>query len=281
MTKLRTFFIPEQVTTAHVGPPSLRKIPKVVKSALDAGLIEIDDEFGLVPRTELYGAHTEEYAEGVIGLRLSNGFGNRDSDIRIQCLASCGSIRASARYAVEHNTITFSPTQGFHHAGYRGGWGYCTFNGLIIAAKYLLDHDLVEHVTILDGDTHYGDGTENIIEELGLEAQINHIHLGGDSALAKAPWDVAPIVGDIVDRIAGSGTGLVIYQAGADSHIDDDYGGGFLTTEQFHLRDRLIFRGLVGKVPLTFNLAGGYNERNVVRLHTGTVKEAFDALNAG
>ena len=281
MNKVRTFFIPDQVTTAHVGPPSLRKIPKVVKSALGAELIEVDAGFSPVNREALYVAHAPSYVDGVLAHRLQNGFNTIDESINLQCRASCGSIRASARYAVEHNTITFSPTQGFHHAGYRGGWGYCTFNGLIIAARYLLDHDLVEHVTIIDGDTHYGDGTENIIEELGLEAQINHIHLGGDSALAKAPWDVASIVGDIVDRIAGSGTGLVIYQAGADSHIDDDYGGGFLTTEQFHLRDRLIFRGLAGKVPLTFNLAGGYNERNVVRLHTGTVKEAFDALNVG
>ena len=49
---------------------------------------------------------------------------------------------------------------------------------------------------------------------------------------------------------------LVLYQAGADPHIDDPL-GGILTTAQMSARDRLVFEKL-GHLPLVWNLAGGY-----------------------
>ena len=48
----------------------------------------------------------------------------------------------------------------------------------------------------------------------------------------------------------------MIYQAGADPHIDDPL-GGILTTKQMSWRDRQVFEQL-GHKPLVWNLAGGY-----------------------
>lgn len=50
---------------------------------------------------------------------------------------------------------------------------------------------------------------------------------------------------------------VVLYQAGADPHVDDPQ-GGYLTTEQLAERDFMVFcecrqRGL----PIAWNLAGG------------------------
>lgn len=51
---------------------------------------------------------------------------------------------------------------------------------------------------------------------------------------------------------------LILYQAGADSHIDDPL-GGFLTTEQIKQRDAIVFReAKCWDIPLVWNLAGGY-----------------------
>ena len=49
---------------------------------------------------------------------------------------------------------------------------------------------------------------------------------------------------------------LIIYQAGADPHEDDPY-GGMLTSRQMAERDRRVFEGLEQR-PLVWNLAGGY-----------------------
>jgi acetoin utilization deacetylase AcuC-like enzyme len=76
-----------------------------------------------------------------------------------------------------------------------------------------------------------------------------------------------------------------MYQAGADVHIDDIY-GGILTTEQMIERDTKVFtiaRDL--KIPIAFNLAGGYQvDKNgditkVLDLHINTVKAAISVYS--
>jgi acetoin utilization deacetylase AcuC-like enzyme len=67
---------------------------------------------------------------------------------------------------------------------------------------------------------------------------------------------------------------VVLYQAGADPHVDDPL-GGWLTTAQLAERDRLVFetaRQL--RIPLTWSLAGGYQTplRNVLNIHDNTMR---------
>jgi acetoin utilization deacetylase AcuC-like enzyme len=72
---------------------------------------------------------------------------------------------------------------------------------------------------------------------------------------------------------------LVLYQAGADPHIDDPQ-GGWLTTIQLWQRDAMVFEALSKlKVPVAWNLAGGYQvERDgsipkVLEIHDNTMRE--------
>ena len=53
-----------------------------------------------------------------------------------------------------------------------------------------------------------------------------------------------------------SGCSVVLYQAGADPHIDDPL-GGILTTQQMSARDQWVFERL-GHLPMGWNLPGGY-----------------------
>jgi acetoin utilization deacetylase AcuC-like enzyme len=74
---------------------------------------------------------------------------------------------------------------------------------------------------------------------------------------------------------------LVLYQAGADSHIDDPFGGRF-TTEQFRLRDQIVFKKLSElEIPVVWNLAGGYQDpiEKVLSLHTITAEEFHASLS--
>ena len=52
-----------------------------------------------------------------------------------------------------------------HHADRAGGMGFCLFNSLAIAAKYLLDEVGLERVLIVDWDVHHGNGTQDIFFE--------------------------------------------------------------------------------------------------------------------
>ena len=55
-----------------------------------------------------------------------------------------------------------------------------------------------------------------------------------------------------------SGCDLILYQAGADPHIDDPL-GGWLTTKQLQQRDKRVFSASAEwKIPVAWNLAGGY-----------------------
>jgi len=73
---------------------------------------------------------------------------------------------------------------------------------------------------------------------------------------------------------------LIIYQAGADPHINDPLGSLGLTTEQLLRRDQKVFRFCrETKRPMFFVLAGGYQEpieEKLVPLHLNTFRAAFE-----
>ena len=145
---------------------------------------------------------------------------------------------------------------GFHHAGFDLAGGYCTFNGLMITANTLLVEGRVNKVGILDCDQHWGDGTDDIIRRLALGNRIVHYSPTRRFGWATRSEDFLAAIPTLLECFAGCD--LVLYQAGADPHIDDPL-GGWLTTEQLYRRDRAVFAGLQRRgIPMAWNLAGGY-----------------------
>ena len=74
---------------------------------------------------------------------------------------------------------------------------------------------------------------------------------------------------------------LVLYQAGADPHIDDPF-GGWLAADQLYRRDRAVFDGLRRlSIPVAWNLAGGCRRdaagsiRPVLDIHDNTMVAFF------
>ena len=53
-------------------------------------------------------------------------------------------------------------SSGLHHASTERGNGFCTFNGLALAARALMDGG-ANHVLILDLDAHCEGGTYEIV----------------------------------------------------------------------------------------------------------------------
>ena len=70
---------------------------------------------------------------------------------------------------------------------------------------------------------------------------------------------------------------VLLYQAGADPHIDDPL-GGWLTNAQLVRRDRSVFEAaaVIG-LPVAWSLSGGYQEplRRVLDIHDNTLRECW------
>jgi acetoin utilization deacetylase AcuC-like enzyme len=131
--------------------PSAGKPAKVVASWKDKFPVEIMPVEPVTP-ADLSLVHSPKFVEDILAGKSPNGFGNRLISIANSLLWTNGSFVSAARYAVENKTNTVSPTSGFHHATYNQAMGFCTFNGLMVAAV-LLKRDLgVRRIAIADID---------------------------------------------------------------------------------------------------------------------------------
>ncbi len=216
-------------------------------------------------------AHDPVYVRGVLDGKLPNGFDNTSLEVARSLPYTTGAMIGAARAALAGGCAC-APVSCFHHAQYSSAGGYCTFNGLVITGAKLLAEEALRRVLILDCDTHYGDGTDGILERLGLARSITNATFGR--------WFHQPRhASAYLQRLRETATGfdafdLILYQAGADVHVDDPL-GGVLTTEQMIERDQIVFDAArATETPIAWNLAGGYQEplSKVVNLHVNTMR---------
>jgi acetoin utilization deacetylase AcuC-like enzyme len=255
--------------------PSAGKPAEVVASWQQLGLpIEIIDDFLPCTESDMEAAHDPVYVRGVLALKLTNGFGNTIPEVRDSLYWTTGSMLAAARFAAGMRQNTASPTSGFHHAGYDSGGGFCTFNGLMIAAINLLED--YEKVGILDCDCHYGDGTVDIIERLNLQHRVPHWTYAGGQGFPTTKHFLQKLPSLI--RRTFKGCSVILYQAGADPHIDDPLGGK-MTTQEMIQRDKIVFETAASMgIPVAWNLAGGYQSplRKVLDIHDNTAIQCVE-----
>jgi len=185
---------------------------------------------------------------------------------------------SAAKEAVNNGKVAVAPCSGFHHAGIDWPQGYCTFNGLIVAAYILKNKRLADKVGILDFDMHYGNGTADIIKKRHLD-WIVHLSAGAKYYMQGQANEFLGLIPKMVNLM--SDCDVILYQAGADPHINDPL-GGWLTTDQLAERDQIVFT--MAKrlgIPVAWNLAGGYQTdedgsiRPVLDIHDNTMKECY------
>ena len=229
-------------------------------------------------------AHDRKYVKGVMSGKLVNGFSNTQKSVAMSLPYTTGSFANAAIDAIKTHSVNASLTSGFHHACHDHGGGFCTFNGLVIAAQLLKKHGHAKKVGILDLDQHYGNGTDDIIRKLKLD-YIEHWTLGGSQRLfsdkAEEEFKASDSEGASILKMLPTifaekfaDCDIVLVQLGADSCKEDPLGHTFTKAEML-LRDRLVFK-LLRKydLPAVFNLAGGYQNpvQNVIDLHNFTLE---------
>jgi len=280
--KIPVFYTPKMVADSGCESPSAKKPKEVVASWQNKFPITI-----LEPRpvtlSDYARVHAVDWAEDILRCKKPNGFGNKSPEVAAALPYTSGAMLQAARLAISTGAAAAAPCSGFHHAGYASAEGFCTFNGLMVAA-FALKADGIPRVGILDLDMHYGNGTVNIKNRFGAD-WITHFTAGlnwtrPDQAEAFLDEGLPEVLAHmILDKVD-----VVLYQAGADPHIDDPY-GGWLTTEQLRRRDAIVFDALsaaeipAAEIPVAWNLAGGYQREKdgsipkVLEVHDNTMRE--------
>lgn len=260
------------------------------------------NKFKPLEKEVFYKVHKKEYVDGIFNGLIENGYGLKSSDFGEVFSLTSGSLYAAAEEALKSG-IAISPTSGFHHARLEKSEGFCTFNGLVLTSVLLKEKGMINKVGILDFDMHYGNGTDEIIKKYNLDYIIHYT--AGKKYDLNYPFlnFLKPLIKKVYNKKFKSNgkdinkpklrqmllkfkdCDLIIYQAGADQHIDDPY-GGLLTYEQMQIRDRKVFDfDNHHNIPLVWNLAGGYQKDSaetiepVLKCHRNTMKECLEIFN--
>jgi len=186
-----------------------------------------------------------------------------------------------------------------HHATATLSMGFCVFNNIAIATKYIMKHYGLKHVTIIDFDVHHGNGTQ---EAFYNSAQVQYIstHLHpfypgsgndiemGDSIGRGTTINVPlpPGCGDnehiaafekiVVPAVVRFRPQIILVSAGYDSHWCDNIGLMKMSTTGY-VRLIEIIRDLSKyfcEGRLAFTLEGGYNFQAL----STSIKATFDTL---
>jgi acetoin utilization protein AcuC len=207
--------------------------------------------------------------------------------------ASCqvvgGSICGADKIMRGELIHAFNPGGGLHHAKSDSASGFCIFNDIVIATRFLQRKYGLKRIAIVDVDGHHGDGTQSIlydepilkislhrygifpgtglVEEIGEGAgrgySVNIPLPGecGDDAFTKAFHEVIPPL------LAEYQPQLLINQFGVDGHYQDPLVDLQLTTftyEEVAVSMHELAHRLCGGRYLVLG-GGGYQPKNVAR----------------
>ncbi len=280
--RIRTYYSP---TYAVTGTKTFARLSVAATHIEQLGLVDIRQPPPFRAQL-LRGLHCERYlqafASGTNPLASSSGI-RWSPAVRDAVYSMLAGQMASVEYAQEHG-IALNLACGFHHAVFERGSGYCALNGLAFIAHLLPELK----VLVIDCDEHGGNGTEELIKRLSNLSQISifgtrfgclgadrswAFHVSGqDSARQYLPTLETGLA--LVDSIKPD---LILYQAGADCHVDDPKSRARISEELMYRRDQMVFEvARQQHIPLVFVVAGGYQAPEIVaKLNANTVRAAL------
>jgi acetoin utilization deacetylase AcuC-like enzyme len=287
---MRVFYDPSFNDTG-LDWETTRKASEIAQSLADRPIPGVEVVSPTVcTRDEIAVVHAASYVDAVfsgvpLSLAGSNGIG-WDDRLAGAASASTGGVRDAALHALATGGIAGSLSSGLHHADHATGRGFCTFNGLVVAAQAALATG-ARRVLILDLDAHCGGGTASLIDGLDgveqVDVSVDRYDRYESRPDARLTMSDGSDYLDAVERaIAGieapSEIDLVLYTAGMDPH---GLAGGApdIDDEVLRTRERLVFDWVTShRLPTAWVLAGGYTQGltmvELVELHRITIRAA-------
>ncbi|MBW2014242.1 MAG: histone deacetylase [Deltaproteobacteria bacterium] len=186
-----------------------------------------------------------------------------------------------------------------HHAEHNAALGFCYFNNVAIAARYLQEKWGIQRVGIVDFDVHHGNGTQHLFDEdptvfyYSIHQHPTFAFPGtgrvfetgdGNGYGATRNYPVLPGQGDkeykgLVERdlvpvLGAFSPEVILVSAGFDAHVDDDMSDINLSTEGYSkIMQRIVtLAGMYSNGRLISVLEGGYCIKRLPELAANHVK---------
>ena len=236
-------------------------------------------------------AHSEKYILDIKNKSLSEksikkiGFPLNDSVVKRSFIATGGTVLAS-KLAINYG-LACNTAGGSHHANFHGGAGYCVFNDVAVAAKYLLNRGLANKILIVDLDVHQGNGNSDIFKD-NKNVFTFSMHSKSNYPAKKSESDLDVDLKDNMEdkeyldilkfnliNLNNEDFDFVFYIAGVDIHFNDRLGKLKISDQGINLRDKIVIDNFFSKrIPICGVLGGGYNKdfKKLIELHSSLHK---------
>ena len=236
-------------------------------------------------------AHTEDYINKIKNKTLDKneirkiGFPLVDSVVRRSFIATGGTVLAT-KLALNYG-IACNTAGGSHHATSNEGAGFCVFNDVAVAAKYLTSRGLANKILIIDLDVHQGNGNSEIFKNdnqvftFSMHSKVNYPAKKSVSDLDieleenLEDREYIDILKNNLKYLNQEEFDFVFYIAGVDIHYNDRLGKLKISDNGIFERDELVIDNFFSnKIPICGVLGGGYNEdfNKLVELHSSLHK---------
>ena len=219
------------------------------------------------------------------------GFPLNDSVVQRSFVATGGTVLAS-KLAINHG-LACNTAGGSHHATFNEGGGFCVFNDVAVAARYLQKKGYARRILIVDLDVHQGNGTADIFKDDGSVFTFSmHCKSNYPAKKTKSDLDVElddnledakylEILKKYITYLNQESFDFVFYIAGVDIHHDDRLGKLKITDRGIKKRDEIVIGNFYQKrIPLCGVLGGGYNKNfdKLVELHSMLHKSCAEII---
>ena len=232
-------------------------------------------------------AHSEKYINNIKNKTLDQskvkkiGFPLVDSVVQRSLIATGGTVLAS-KLALDSG-LACNTAGGSHHANFKEGAGYCVFNDVAVAAKYLLNKGFARRILIVDLDVHQGNGNSDIFKNsknvftFSMHSKSNYPAKKSISDLDVELEDnledknYLKILKFYLNKLNKENFDYIFYIAGVDVHFNDRLGKLKISDDGIKERDELVTQNFYSKdIPLCGVLGGGYNKdfSKLVELHS-------------
>ena len=236
-------------------------------------------------------AHTEDYINKIKNKTLDKneirkiGFPLVDSVVRRSFIATGGTVLAT-KLALNYG-IACNTAGGSHHATSNEGAGFCVFNDVAVAAKYLTSRGLANKILIIDLDVNQGNGNSEIFKNdnqvftFSMHSKVNYPAKKSVSDLDieleenLEDREYIDILKNNLKYLNEEEFDFVFYIAGVDIHYNDRLGKLKISDNGIFERDQLVIDNFFSnKIPICGVLGGGYNEdfNKLVELHSSLHK---------
>ena len=219
------------------------------------------------------------------------GFPLNDSVVQRSFVATGGTVLAS-KLAINHG-LACNTAGGSHHATFNEGAGFCVFNDVAVATRFLQKKGYARRILIVDLDVHQGNGTADIFrDDSSVFTFSMHCKSNYPAKKTKSDLDVElddnledakylEILKKYITYLNQESFDFVFYIAGVDIHHDDRLGKLKITDQGIKKRDEIVIGNFYQKrIPLCGVLGGGYNKNfdKLVELHSMLHKSCAEII---